>query len=192
MRSPDEIKPQLIVNVYHASGDGSSAAFGIPGCCGAYHTGVEINGVEYAFAGVTGVYECRPGDYGDIIDRIQFQSNIPYRDVKKALDSIRQQFVGDTYHVILNNCNNFSDSLIRACTDRGIPGWINRGAWWISWFKCCFGLFSSPARPLIQARQPTVVFPGQGMTVGGENPARQLTMDQQRQLRLRNLGQAQQ
>ena len=195
MRSPDDMKPVLTVNVYHASADGSSAAFGIPGCCGAYHTGVEINGVEYAFAGVTGVYECRPGDYGDIIDRRQYQSSVPYKEVKKAIDDLGRIFIGDSYHVILKNCNNFSDSLVRACTGQGIPAWINRAAWWISWFKCCFGLFGSKnqyvdQRPLLD-RNPTPMFPGQGITVGGSTPARQVTMEEQRQIRLRNLGSSQ-
>jgi hypothetical protein len=200
MRRAEDLRPKIIVNVYHASEDGSSAAFGIPGCCGAYHTGVEINGVEYAFAGVTGVYECTPGDYGQIIDKFQYQSEIPHSDVRTTIDSLRQIFGGDKYHVILNNCNNFSDAVVRACTGRGIPAWINRGAWWLSWFKCCFSMFGDGARnrspvlnshPVGPPRQLTPIFSGQGVTTGGDRRSRPLTSDEQREVRLRNFGSSQ-
>ena len=204
MRTSAELRPQIIVNVYHASADGSSAAFGIPGCCGAYHTGVEINGVEYAFAGVTGVYECRPGDYGEIIKKISFQSNISNGDVRRVVDKLRITFAGNSYHVILNNCNNFSDSLVQACTGKSIPAWINRGAWWLSWFKCCFGLFESKPRDesnqaLLSSsysngpvRQMAPIFSGNGMTLGGTTPSRPLSSEEQRSARLRSLGAVQQ
>lgn len=204
MRKSDDLKPEIIVNVYHASQDGSSAALGIPGCCGAYHTGVEINGVEYAFAGVTGVYECRPGEYGEMVERIPFQSIISNADIKKVLDTLRRSFPGDSYHIILNNCNNFSDTFTTACTGTGIPGWINRGAWWLSWFKCCFPLFegsnsAADRRPLLAdnssrdvPRQMTPLFVGEGTPLGGERSNKQLTTEEQRQIRLRTLGGAQQ
>ena len=47
------------------------AAFsGVVGWIGAYHSGIEINGIEYSFAGVTGIYEYRRGDYGHVIKSI--------------------------------------------------------------------------------------------------------------------------
>jgi hypothetical protein len=197
MRRAEDLKPQLTINVYHASQDGSSAAIGLPGCCGAYHTGVEINGTEYAFAGVTGIYECRPGDYGEIIQKYHYQSTISAADIKQVIDALRRSFPGDSYHVILNNCNNFSDSLNRACTGSGIPAWINRGAWWLSWFKCCFPLFESNSRPEQRPlltdgqfgappRQMTPLFVGEGTTLGGQG--KNLSPEEQRQLRLRALG----
>jgi hypothetical protein len=201
MRTSGQIKPEIIVNVYHASADGSSAAFGIPGCCGAYHTGVEINGVEYAFAGVTGVYECRTGDYGEVIRKETFQSILSGEEIRRTIDKLREVFIGNSYHVILNNCNNFSDTLVRACTGKRTPAWINRGAWWLSWFKCCFSFFESDSRnvegrPLLASsnshgpvRQMTPIFSGNSVTLSGTASSRPLSSEEQRSARLRNLAQ---
>ena len=69
MRRAEELRPHLFVNVYNASQD--EAAFsGVVGWIGAYHSGIEINGIEYSFAGVTGIYEYRRGDYGHVIKSI--------------------------------------------------------------------------------------------------------------------------
>ena len=204
MRRAEDLKPVVTVNVYHASQDQSSAAMSLPGCCGAYHTGVEIHGVEYAFAAGPGVYECRPGDYGEVLQRIPFQSLLTSGEIKSSIDRLRPLFPGDSYHIVLNNCNHFSNSLINACThgDQGIPGWINRAAWWASWFKCCFCLCGDnsnaepSSRPLLPnggssrevPLQQSPMFAGEGLSLSTDRGARPLTQEEQRQVRLRNLG----
>ncbi len=45
----------VILNVYELQGQGGMGMFQpILCCCGLYHTGVEIRGVEYSFAGGAG------------------------------------------------------------------------------------------------------------------------------------------
>lgn len=203
MRRAEDLKPIVTVNVYHASQDQSSSAISLPGCCGAYHTGVEVQGVEYGFAAGPGIYECRPGDYGSIIEKVPVQSLITSGEIKSTIDRLRSSFPGDSYHIVLNNCNHFSNALIHACTQgsQGVPSWINRGAWWASWFKCCFclcgadGSSETTSRPLLSngtsrevPRQQAPMFAGEGLSLSGDRPSRTLTQEEQRQVRLRNLG----
>ena len=187
MRRPNDLKPSVRVNVYNASSD----AVGIPGCCGAYHSGIEINGTEFAFGFQSGVYECRLGDYGPIVESVDLgQSVLTNAQISSALSELRLSFTGDTYHVILKNCNHFSEAFAQKCVGRGIPAWVNRAAWWASWFKCCFPAnLGSPsetiAQPLLTA---TPLYAGEGMVVAAEAGPR-LSPEEQRQARLRKLQQ---
>lgn len=194
MRRAQDLKPEFKVNVYNASADESVP--GIPGCCGAYHSGIEINGTEYAFGSETGVYECRPGDYGNPVQSVNLgQAALTNAEVASAIARLRQTFTGDKYHVILNNCNHFSDALAHACSNSGIPAWINRAAWWASWFKCCFSSDPQMGRPadnqplLAPPRQVAPMFAGDGMVLQNSNESKQLTAEEQRQARLRRLQQ---
>ena len=183
MRRAENLRPHVFVNVYHASG---SEQAGIPGCCGAYHSGIEINGIEYAFAvNAPGVYECQRGDYGDVIEHIDLgQASISNSEISSVINQLRQSWTGNKYHVILNNCNNFSQALALACTGEGIPNWINRAAWWASWFKCCFPSTMSN-EPGIQETLVPQRFAGEGMVLASEGP--KLSTEEQRQARLRKL-----
>ena len=196
MRRAEAFRPQISVNVYQASqGDPSGSSFHIPGCCGAYHSGVVINGTEYSFGSGTGVYECRPGEYGEVVQRVEIgQSTLDNGGIKQAIDRLRSEFGGDQYHLVLLNCNHFSEAFVRACTGGklGLPTWVNRAAWWGSWFACCFGR-SADRQPLLATgsrsnapQQQAPMFAGDGMTLSDEQKGtKQLTVEEQRQIRLR-------
>lgn len=198
MRGAEDQKPQIFVNVYHANQDEvSGAAVEIPGCCGAYHTGVEISGTEYAFGAGSGIYECSPGDYGALVEKVDMgTASLSNRDIKRIIDRLRLSFPGDSYHLILNNCNCFSDELVRTCCSRRIPAWINRAAWWASWFKCCFP--KQDISPVLgesnlsgPPRQFAPLFTGEGVTLSsgdGQATKNLLTAEEQRQVRLRTFG----
>ncbi len=195
MRLPENTNPQLFLNVYSASAEESGFS-GILGLIGVYHSGVEINGVEYAFAGVTGVYECRPGDYGTILKRIHIGiSQLTNRQLDALIFGLRHQFPGDEYHIVLKNCNHFSDSLIKTATGNGIPAWINRASWFASWCRCLISNNqsdgSSPIRPsdttfLLRANR-SVNFQGQGIRLSDNDNQQSITLEEQRMIRLRNL-----
>lgn len=204
MRRADDSKPNIRINVYNASQNSDSPSIGFLGCCGVYHSGIEINGSEYSFGSGVGVYDSRPGDYGALVHSETFVSSITNAEVRQAIDKLRHEFQGNQYHIILKNCNSFTHALILACTrnSHGIPPWINRAAWWASWFKPFFFLCgieesSSEQQPLmggssIQSppRQTVPMFEGEGVTLnsGLSEPAKTLTTEEQRAIRLRNLG----
>jgi len=60
------------------------------------------------------------------------------RDVWPILEELMDKYRAHKYDVLLKNCNHFSDELIRRlyAGQKGIPRWINRAAWFGSWFHC--------------------------------------------------------
>mmetsp|Transcript_62161 Transcript_62161/g.115348 ORF Transcript_62161/g.115348 Transcript_62161/m.115348 type:complete len:257 (+) Transcript_62161:110-880(+) len=110
-------------------------------CCGFFHTGVEVFGVEYSFAQGAGIYEGRPREAPDGRFRESIVlGTIERTDVAKAaLDRLRPDFPGDSYSLIFKNCNDFSSAFSRALLGRDIPGYVNRlarlgRAWPIRYF----------------------------------------------------------
>jgi len=99
-----------------------------PLCCGFFHTGIEVLGAEYSFAGGAGVYECQPRQAPDG----RFRQSIILGTVEStavaraALDRLRPEFHGDAYSLVFRNCNDFSSAYSLALCGRDIPGWINR------------------------------------------------------------------
>mmetsp|Transcript_13123 Transcript_13123/g.29866 ORF Transcript_13123/g.29866 Transcript_13123/m.29866 type:complete len:261 (+) Transcript_13123:104-886(+) len=97
-------------------------------CCGFFHTGVEIFGVEYSFAQGAGIYEGRPRQAPDGRFRESIELGTIERtdDARAALDRLRPDFPGDAYSLIFKNCNDFSSAFSRALLGRDIPGYVNR------------------------------------------------------------------
>lgn len=126
----------ILVNVYEPSG----SRFSMPGL-GIYHSGVEIYGSEYTFAGngtrSTGVFTHRPRNppLGESKEEgWQFKQAVdlgpcqyPKQDVKEMVTYLSSQFPGNSYHLTSRNCNHFSEAF---CTQLGVtfPSWINRAA----------------------------------------------------------------
>lgn len=117
----------IYLNVYEPAGknQGSVAGFGI------YHTGVEINGVEYCFAGGTGL------DFTDVRsgvmeqtpkttpDRSQwkFKESVELGRVKwtskqfsDLLKEMQVAFPASTYHIVHRNCNHFTEFVVSFLT----------------------------------------------------------------------------
>lgn len=42
------------------------------------------------------------------------------------------------YDMLINNCNHFTNDFLGILTGnrRSLPGWVNRAAWFGSWFHC--------------------------------------------------------
>lgn len=143
-----------------------------PICCGFFHTGVEILGVEYSFAGGAGVYECAPKSAPDA----RFRESIRMGSIESTsvassvLARLRPDFQGEAYSLIFKNCNDFSTAYVKALLGRDIPGWVNRLArlgrmWPVRHFlpPHLKGGAAASTAPLLDRPPPTVpIFQGQG------------------------------
>nr|GEU61709.1 hypothetical protein [Tanacetum cinerariifolium] len=84
---------------------------------GIFHSGVEVHGVEYAFGAhdypTSGVFE-----------------------VREFMEHHAGSYNGDTYHLIVKNCNHFCNDICQKLTGNTIPKWVNRMAKLGSVFNC--------------------------------------------------------
>lgn len=157
-----------------------------PLCCGFFHTGVEILGVEYSFGQGGGIYECTPKSAPDG----RFRQSIHMGTIEStristaALDRIRPDFPGDSYNVIFRNCNDFSTSFVKAMMNKNIPGYINRLArLGRSWPIRCFlpphlkGNAASTTAPLLAAQPQPQLFQGAGQSLRGSTVSGESTSD---------------
>ncbi|KAA6378400.1 MAG: hypothetical protein EZS28_026074 [Streblomastix strix] len=99
---------------------------------GIYHTGVQVGDKEYAFGrreDICGVWEQIPKTESD---RTKFKESIFMGYCTKSqlhIDNIIEMFkmgqASNEYQLFCNNCNNFSNSLIKELIDKSIPAYIN-------------------------------------------------------------------
>ena len=92
---------------------------------GVHHSGVEVCGVEYSFAGGAGVFEDAPkqaqgAEFSHAIPLGDFEGGAS--DVRAAVGDMREEFGPDAYNVLLRNCNHFADAFCRRLLGKGIPG----------------------------------------------------------------------
>lgn len=92
---------------------------------GIWHTGIVVFGREYYFGG--GICADLPGatPYGQPLDvQSMGTTNKTLDQFRFFLSSISHQFTFASYHLLDNNCNNFTDTCCRFLVDKGIPRYI--------------------------------------------------------------------
>lgn len=149
---------------------------------GFYHTGIEIDGVEYSFGGhdgsSTGVCECTPKtSFPDGTYRSSLElgtTRLSSREVLGIIDQLKSEFPGNSYNVITRNCNNFTNEASKRILGKGIPGYVNRLACIGTAFKCCIPkqFLTGPGQesPTISTAKSTPkakTFSGGGIQIGG-------------------------
>eukprot|EP00656_Telonema_subtile_P020763 TRINITY_DN21838_c0_g1_i1.p1 TRINITY_DN21838_c0_g1~~TRINITY_DN21838_c0_g1_i1.p1 ORF type:complete len:352 (-),score=102.20 TRINITY_DN21838_c0_g1_i1:59-1114(-) len=120
---------------------------------GAYHTGVELEGLEHAFrAGAhpgSGVFECKPCrargyEYKESVMMGVAESSP--QAVEAVLKDLYTRFRAQDYSLTHRNCNHYSDALCTQLLGRGIPKRLNRLA-------SIGASLSSGAAPSMQQRE---------------------------------------
>jgi len=116
---------RVILNVYdlHESND-QLYALGL----GLYHSGVQVGGLEWTFAGGAGIYSDDPrgaaAKYRESFDMGEFAGSS--RDMDIILDDLRRKFVPNSYHLLTQNCNCFAEDFCQRLLGKSIPGFVNR------------------------------------------------------------------
>lgn len=67
-------------------------------------------------------------------------------EVREFMEQRSSSYYGDTYHLIVKNCNHFCKDVCRQLTGKSIPKWVNRlakiGTFSISFPKSDFAVAS--------------------------------------------------
>jgi len=113
---------------------------------GAYHVGIEVDGVEYAFGanstkGLTGVFTCMPKnspgyqfrttiDFGDrVLMKMKTSAHRKSKSVdrREILRQMAREYLGTDYDLLRKNCCTFArDACIRLGIDEAeIPSWFH-------------------------------------------------------------------
>jgi len=132
---------KIYINIYDLHGlNYYLHPFGV----GAYHTGIQLFDVEFAFGAHdnsnTGVYESEPKQSCSAQFRASVYLGTTKLSIDEILDAIEElkiEYAGCTYNLFNKNCNHFSNDLCKRLLANGIPKYLNRLAT-LSGFLRCF------------------------------------------------------
>jgi len=130
-------RTEVVINVYDLLPPGrlSSVLWAIGSSL--LHSGVVINGKEYAYGGhdrrnTTGVYWTPPktvppgGSFKlELLHGFTFATAT---EIDAIIRTASNEFLGTQYNLLAKNCNHFTSHLCLKLTGRPGPGWLNRAA----------------------------------------------------------------
>lgn len=100
---------------------------------GAFHTGLEVHGVEYGFGchqeSESGVFEIEPKKCPGFKFResiLMGTTKLSPSQVQRFIELQSNNYFGDTYHLFGKNCNHFCEDMCQQLTGNKIPRWVNR------------------------------------------------------------------
>ena len=109
---------------------------------GLYHSGIEINGVEYAYGGDpnnpgTGVFQTIPMT---VMGATYYESFVlgtvsDNKKIYEVLRELRSEFIANEYSLVSKNCNHFAEELSMRLLGKRLPSYINRLAKAGEWVK---------------------------------------------------------
>ncbi|KAI0025579.1 DUF862-domain-containing protein [Xylariomycetidae sp. FL0641] len=130
-------RTEVVINVYDLLPPGRLSSVLWTVGASLLHSGVVINGKEYAYGGhdkrgTTGVYWTRPrteppgGTFRtEILHGFTFATAA---EIDAIIRSASEQFLGPQYNLLTRNCNHFASYLCQKLTGRPGPNWLNRAA----------------------------------------------------------------
>ncbi|KAJ7967354.1 Desi-like protein [Quillaja saponaria] len=123
-------KTPVYLNVYDLT---SVNGYVIWAGLGIFHSGVEVHGVEYAFGAhdypTSGVFDVEPRQCPGYRFRKSIFMGTTSLDPNQFREFMERQstnYNGDTYHLIVKNCNHFCGDMCYKLTGNSIPKWVNR------------------------------------------------------------------
>jgi hypothetical protein len=141
---------RVILNVYDLN---ESNDIYYPWGLGLYHSGVQIGRDEYTFASSAGIFTHPPKGAGgakfrESLDLGEYKGTS--KDLEMVINGLRSQFKGSDYHLLNNNCNHFANVLVVRLLGKEIPPFVNRMAYYGSFFACLLPENATGAAPVDQ------------------------------------------
>ncbi|KAL8542880.1 hypothetical protein ACS0TY_003678 [Phlomoides rotata] len=110
---------------------------------GVFHSGVEVHGTEYAFGAhdfsSSGVFEVEPRQCPGFRFRKSIfigTTHLNHKQVREFMEHQATNYCGDTYHLVVKNCNHFCEDICYKLTGNRMPKWVNRLAKIGSYCNC--------------------------------------------------------
>lgn len=172
----------ILLNVYEPAPQNGQQQMSMPGF-GIYHTGLEVYGTEYAFAGgdttSSGIQPQQPRYMPSGAPWIYKKTEkvgtttMTRAQVQTLISNMGREYPANTYNLLARNCNNFSDDFCKRISKNknGIPSWVNRSA---SMANAFFGPGGMPGQggsapvPATPPPEPSVFTkPGYSLATGG-------------------------
>ncbi|KAL8123084.1 hypothetical protein AgCh_011174 [Apium graveolens] len=101
---------------------------------GAYHSAVQVHGIEYAFGAheysTSGIFEGEPKKCQEFTFRKSILigwTDMNFEDVRRVMEEeLASVYIGTAYNLITKNCNHFCNDACIKLTGNPIPSWVNR------------------------------------------------------------------
>ncbi|KAK4105435.1 DUF862-domain-containing protein [Parathielavia hyrcaniae] len=130
-------KTEILINIYDLLPPGRMASFLWHMGTSLLHSGVVINGKEYAYGGhdrrgLTGVYWTKPrSEPPGGTFRCEYLHGFtlaPQNEIDAIVREASEEFLGTAYNLLTKNCNHFTSYLCERLTGKPAPGFLNRAA----------------------------------------------------------------
>jgi desumoylating isopeptidase 1 len=92
---------------------------------GIWHTSIVVHGKEYYFRG--GIEESAPKStvFGVPISEMSYGSTlVTQEELQNFFSEVGSRFTEETYNILTNNCNNFSNELLFFLVQKELPKYI--------------------------------------------------------------------
>ncbi|KAL2132298.1 hypothetical protein VTI74DRAFT_3961 [Chaetomium olivicolor] len=130
-------KTEILINIYDLLPPGRVSSILWHLGTSLLHSGVVINGKEYAYGGhdrrgVTGVYWTKPrSEPPGGTFRCEYLHGFTLatqEEIDKIIRDASEEFLGTGYNLLTRNCNHFTSFLCEKLTGQPAPGFLNRAA----------------------------------------------------------------
>jgi hypothetical protein len=130
-------KTEILINIYDLLPPGRMSTILWHMGTSLLHSGVVINGKEYAYGGhdrrgLTGVYWTKPrtnppgGTFR--CEYLHGFTLAPQNEIDAIIREASEEFLGTGYNLLTKNCNHFTSYLCKRLTGEPAPGFLNRAA----------------------------------------------------------------